>query len=275
MIIKKFFIYLKNYIENTYFLSIFLLNPIANKSWKKQTYSKSHINKSGENYHDKFFNFQGRKIIWELEKKIILNFIKKLNKDNCLSHLDFASGSGRIAILLKNIFQDQYLVDISKSMLDRSRVDLPNAKIINQDFRNENLLQDKKFDLITAFRFFPNAEPALRNEAFKYLSDHLKSNGHILINNHRNFWSIPLFFKRLTFRSDGFGMTHKEIKHLVEFYNLKILDYFSIGVLTSKEKSKYFYPWIIIDKVENFILRIFNSNHKFGYNVIYVIKKNV
>ena len=110
MIIKKFFIYLKNYIENTYFLSIFLLNPIANKSWKKQTYSKSHINKSGENYHDKFFNFQGRKIIWELEKKIILNFIKKLNKDNCLSHLDFASGSGRIAILLKNIFQDQYLL---------------------------------------------------------------------------------------------------------------------------------------------------------------------
>ena len=82
-------------------------------------------------------------------------------------------------------------MDISSSMLDGKEEKLKNSKIIIEDFRKTNSLSEKKFDLITAFRFFPNAEPVLRQKAMKFISDHIKDKGYIIFNNHKNFWSIP------------------------------------------------------------------------------------
>ena len=39
-------------------------------------------------------------------------------------------------------------------MLDGKEEKLKNSKIIIEDFRKTNSLSEKKFDLITAFRFF-------------------------------------------------------------------------------------------------------------------------
>ncbi len=105
----------------------------------------------------------------------------------------------------------------------------------------------------------------------KFISDHLDDNGILILNNHLNFWSIPLFFSRLTFRSNGFGMTHQELVNLVKMNNLKIYKYKSIGLLTNKEKSSII-PWKLISKVENFLYNK-NPNHLMGYNVIYLIGK--
>ena len=58
----------------------------------------------------------------------------------------------------------------------------------------------------------------------KFISDHLDDNGILILNNHYNFWSIPLFFSRLTFRSNGFGMTHQELVNLVKMNNLESIN---------------------------------------------------
>ncbi len=259
--------YIKNYFSDTKFYSIFLLKPLKKKNWGEKNYTTSHFNK-GEDYHQRFENLPGRKIIWNLEKKIIDIF---LNNKKLYNQLDFASGTGRISKFLENKITDQSLLDASEKMLEYSKtiLDINKTTFIHKDFTKINL--NKKFDLITAFRFFPNAEPFLRKNAMSFISNHLSDNGILVLNNHLNFWSIPFLLQRLTFRSNGFGVTHKEIQKLVENNNLKIYQYKSIGLITSKEKSVIL-PWRIISKLENFLFKIY-SNHLLGYNVVYLIGK--
>ena len=259
--------YIKNYFRDTKFYSIFLTKPLGKKNWGMKDYTTSHFNK-GEDYHLRFENLPGRKNIWNLEKKIINNFLSNKKLHN---QLDFASGTGRIAKFLENRIDSQHLLDSSKKMLDYSKTifDLNKTTFTHEDFTKIKL--NKKFDLITAFRFFPNAEPFLRKSAMSFISDHLNENGILIFNNHKNFWSIPFLIERMTFRSNGFGMTHKEIKELVKINNLKIYQYKSVGLITNKEKSLII-PWKLIAKLENFFVRIY-SNHLLGYNVIYLIGK--
>ena len=262
--LKNFFV---NYFKKTKFYAIFLFKPLKKKYWKVKDYTTSHYNK-GEDYHEKFEKLVGRKIIWDLEKKIITEFLddKKISH-----HLDFASGTGRIAQFLEKNTDHQYLLDSSKKMLEHAKkiLDINKSTFFDEDFTKINL--DKKFDLITAFRFFPNAEIFLRKSAMKFISEHLSNNGIIIMNNHYNFWSLPFIFSRLTFRSNGFGMTHKEIIELVKNCNLKIYQYRSIGLMTNKEKSLII-PWALISKLENLFFRIF-SKHLLGYNVLYIVGK--
>ena len=156
-------------------------------------------------------------------------------------------------------------------MLEHAKkiLDINKSTFFDEDFTKINL--DKKFDLITAFRFFPNAEIFLRKSAMKFISEHLSNNGIIIMNNHYNFWSLPFIFSRLTFRSDGFGMSHKEVKELVESNHLKIYKYKSIGLITNKER-KTILPWSFVSKFENYFYKKF-SNHLIGYNVLYLIGK--
>ena len=210
--------FIKNYFRNTKFYAIFLLKPLKKEYIDKKNYTSSHFNK-GEDYHIKFEKLPGRKIMWDLEKKIISDFIDNKEINN---HLDFASGTGRIAKFLEKNNKEQYLLDSSKKMLEYAKKILNSNKstFIEDDFTKINL--NKKFDLITAFRFFPNAEFFLREKAMKFISEHLKYDGILIINNHYNFWSIPFFFSRLTFRNNGFGMSHKEIVKLVKRYYLRL-----------------------------------------------------
>ncbi len=267
MKITEFKNFIINYLKNTKFYAIFLIKPLKKKYRNSKDYTTSHFNK-GEDYHDRFEKLIGRKIIWDLEKKIIEDF---LNNTKISNHLDFASGTGRIAKFLEKNTKEQYLIDSSEKMLEHAKkiLDKNKSTFINQDFSKINL--NKKFDLITAFRFFPNAETFLRKEAMKFISEHLNDYGLLIINNHYNFWSIPLIFSRLTFRSNGFGMSHKEVLELVKTNNLKIYKYKSIGLLTNKEK-KTILPWNIVLKFENFLYKKY-SKHLMGYNVLYLIGK--
>ena len=265
LIVLKNFI--RNYFRNTKFYAIFLIKPLKKKYSKTKDYTTSHFDK-GEDYHTKFEQLPGRKIVWDLEKKIITDYIE--DKKNFI-HLDFASGTGRIVKFLEQHNKEQFLIDSSKKMLDYAKkiLNLNKSTFIDEDFTKINL--NKKFDLITAFRFFPNAEIFLREKAMKFISDHLDDNGILILNNHYNFWSIPLFFSRLTFRSNGFGMTHQELVNLVKMNNLRVYKYKSVGLLTNKERGSII-PWKLISKVENFLYKK-NPNHLMGYNVIYLIGK--
>ena len=257
--------FIKNYLRNTKFYAIFLLNPLKKEYIDKKDYTSPHFNK-GEEYHIKFEKLPGRKIMWDLEKKIINDFMDNREINN---HLDFASGTGRIAKFLENNCKEQCLLDSSKKMLEYAKkiLDSDKSTFIEDDFTKINL--DKKFDLITAFRFFPNAEFFLRESAMKFIAEHLKDNGILILNNHYNFWSVPFFFSRLTFRNNGFGMSHKEIVKLVKINNLKIHEYKSVGLLTYKDKSSII-PWNFISKFENYFYKK-KTNHLMGYNAIYLI----
>lgn len=256
-----------NYFNNTCFYAIFLRAPLEKKAWSFRDYTTSHFHK-GEDYQKRFETLPGRKIIWNIEKKILDKFLNGI--DN-IDHLDFAGGTGRISNYLHYKCKKRYLIDASAKMISQAKKNLGEVTFINKDFNNLKNF-DEKFDLITAFRFFPNAEPHLRDSAMKFISKHLSRNGFLIFNNHKNFWSIPFILKRLTFRSDGFGMTHYEVEKIVKKHNLQIIDYYSCGLLFESEKGRLI-PWKLIEILENFVHKLLHGS-KLGFNTLYLIKKN-
>lgn len=256
-----------NYFKDTCFYAIFLIKPLQKKTWGFKNYTTSHFNK-GEDYHHRFDNLPGRKIIWNIEKKILDNFLRIMQN---IDHLDFAGGTGRISSYIHNKCRKRYLIDVSEKMINQAKKNLKEVVFINKDFRQiENF--NEKFDLITAFRFFPNAEPYLRDQAMNFITKHLNKGGYVIFNNHKNFWSIPFIFKRLTFRSNGFGMTHYEIESILKKYNLKIVDSHSCGLFFETEKGR-FTPWRLLEKLE-IVFHKFLHQRRLGFNTLYLVKKN-
>jgi len=234
-------------------------------------YSYTHLTK-GSSYHQAFSKYPGRKMIWELEQETLNIIVYELG--SIKTHLDFAGGTGRIAGVIEDYCDEQYILDISPEMLKVASENLSKAKIICADFTdNPSELGQKKFDLITAFRFFPNAEPVLREAAMEFISNKLNEGGILICNNHRNFWSIPYFVQRLTYSGGSTGMSNNEMITLANQHGLKFTQVYSMGVIPQTEK-KAMLPWKAIKIIERFIFSLLGNKHQRGYAVIYVFEKN-
>ena len=99
------------------------------------------------------------------------------------SCLDFACGTGRIASVACRHFGKVVSVDISQSMLQYA------PKHRNVQYLCSDIIRDPlehSFDVATAFRFFLNAEPELREAALRALHRHLVRGGRLVCNVHMN-----------------------------------------------------------------------------------------
>ena len=226
-------------------------------------YSKSHIAlEKGKVYESNFSRYKYRKLMWELEKKLLLKF----NFTNYV-HLDFACGTGRILSLINSL--NKTGIDISPSMIEVCKGKVNNANLIVGDFRDKKLLKSK-FDLITVFRFLPNAEHQLKKDAFNFFKENLKDDGILIFNNHRSFWSLSyVFFRFFGFELFKEGMTHKDALYLIDKYGFKLINCYSLGLIPQTDK-KAILPFFLTKIIENFNLRLFSKFHQLGYNNIYV-----
>jgi SAM-dependent methyltransferase len=111
------------------------------------------------------------------------------------SLLDFACGTGRITRLAEPHFRRVVGVDVSEAMLQRARA-AGNQDYVMQDLTRHPL--NEKFSVITAFRFFLNAEPALRRDALGAIKNHLAPGGRLVCNIHMNSRSVMGLIYRLT-----------------------------------------------------------------------------
>jgi len=119
---------------------------------------------------------------WEsVEKPLLEKLFAELRDSGTQDVLDFAAGTGRITALAAQYFPRVTAVDISGDMLAHAPADA-NVRRICQDITVEPL--DEQFDLCTAFRFFLNAEPSLREAALTAIWGALKSGGYLLANIH-------------------------------------------------------------------------------------------
>lgn len=97
-------------------------------------------------------------------------------------------------MLVEEMFCTSYGMDVSDSMLKIARERSKKAVIEKRDLALNPL--EKRFDVITAFRFFLNAEPSLRNEALMSIHKHLDENGILVVNIHVNKWSpLGIFYQ--------------------------------------------------------------------------------
>lgn len=157
----------------------------------ESSYRESHKGK-GDDYQADFSADVNphRAMVWSLEKRALTRMVSKLYPARAPRHLDFACGTGRILAHLAPLVADSTGVDISASMLELARRSAPAATIIEADLTRQNPIADERFDLITAFRFFPNAEPSLRSAVMRILASQLCEGGHLIFNNHKNETSL-------------------------------------------------------------------------------------
>ena len=156
---------------------------------RTDSYRVSHLHK-GTDYHETFSLLPYRAMIWRLEQRLLLKLVRKHFVAEPPRYLDFACGTGRILGYLSPYCRSAVGVDVSASMLDVARRTGTRAEILEADITRCDELCEREFDLITAFRFFPNAEQQLRQEAFGALARHLSGEGILVFNNHKNDRSL-------------------------------------------------------------------------------------
>lgn len=121
--------------------------------------------------------------LWrKIEKPLVENIFRSLGGPTrrCL---DFACGTGRIAQVASAYFQQVVGVDVSPAMVQFASV-AKNVSLRIVDITREDI--GETFDVATAFRFFLNAEDALRREALSALRRHLCDEGRLVCNIHIN-----------------------------------------------------------------------------------------
>jgi predicted TPR repeat methyltransferase len=247
-------------------LGILRLRPVGPSGG----YGESHLAK-GEQYHDRFATWAGRALMFECEKAFIAHVV---SGRPLRTYLDFASGTGRLLDVLAPHAEATVALDVSASMLNTARMRHPDVTYVTADFRTGPIVEigGTRFDLITAFRFFANAEPALRVAAMTFLADRLDAGGVMIVNNHRNFWSLPYVTQRLIGRKHAqYGMTDGEFRALAAGAGLRVVEHASFGVLPQTDRVALL-GWRATRTGERANARWLARRHTAGYDVIYVLQ---
>jgi SAM-dependent methyltransferase len=203
---------------------------------KKLKYRDSHKGRrKGIEYHNDYLTDNYKLFVWEWEKKVLLDILKKHVNKTADRYLDFACGTGRILTHMENYFPSSIGVDVSPSMLAEAKKHSAKSELILEDITAKDIFAPDSFSVITAFRFFRYAENDLRMKVFEKLHSILKNDGVLIFNNHMNRNSITDIVKRLYQKIKGIeGEAHplsiNGIKKRLDSVGFEIVDIYHYAV---------------------------------------------
>lgn len=240
----------------------------------KNSYSNSHLTKDfGIRYNSGYSKDTHDHRLWLLEKEVLRRIMLKYFKLKVKNYLDFACGTGRLLEVFENNSINSSGIDISKEMLKEAKKKYKKSKLIQGDLTKNPYLFKQKFDLITAFRFFLNAEDSLRKKALIALYKNLKDDGILIINIHGNKYSIrhlSLLFRKIFSKAKLNEMSYLKLKMLLKENKFKIIELYGIGFLPYI-LSHYLTKKVWL-KLERFLIKLKFLN-LFGIDLILVCKK--
>jgi SAM-dependent methyltransferase len=234
----------------------------------------------GITYDASFENLPYRKMVWGWEKEVLGGAIRRIRQEKPqIRYLDFACGTGRILNFLEVYVDEAVGLDISPSMLEVAARNVKNAKLIRGDATREEILEQSSVDLVTAFRFFLNAQPTLREEALRAIYRILKDEGYLIFNIHMSKGSVLERILRVYYgirkRRDKQvkAVSIEEIRSLLERMNFRIIGLHHYGVLPVYYEGQRSLIGVI-DAFEQALARIplFKSYSRY---VIYICRKRV
>jgi predicted TPR repeat methyltransferase len=170
--------------------------------------------------------------IWEREQ-VLLDRIVRQHVPHRDSYLDFACGTGRVLSHVEPHFRTAVGLDISETMLTVARERVRTATLVQADAtRDPAALHQQRFDFVTAFRFFLNAQPSLRDAAMAFLASTLKNeDSRLLFNVHGNRHSTRalLAAKAMITREQFASMSVRESIELAARHGLEVIEWHGIG----------------------------------------------
>jgi predicted TPR repeat methyltransferase len=206
-----------------------------------------------------------------MEREYLTEVVERLvpSRDR---YLDFACGTGRVIGFLYSEFGTSQGVDISESMLDIARKKNIDAEFIEGDITQNADIVGGDYDLVTAFRFFLNAQDSLRLTVMKALAGKLSKDGVLVFNVHNSRPSLLWLQNRIT---DIFlgrkkaSMSRDQVVSFVGQAGLRVLETKALGFIP-KWTCKVLRPklWRFLDTLLSRVWLL----KECGSHVIYVCK---
>jgi SAM-dependent methyltransferase len=155
---------------------------------EKIDYRQMHLDPvKAERFDVSFMRAPYRAMVWRWEKELLTCLAHRIRTTTGnISYLDFACGTGRILAHLECSADRSAGVDISPAMLHVAARHVRRSELVCGDMTRNRLFPDQSFDLVTAFRFFLNADAKLRDETVAAISKSLKDGGYLIFNIHMN-----------------------------------------------------------------------------------------
>ena len=234
-------------------------------------YRQSHLAK-GPSYQAKFSENPRRRLTWKIEQRILDTIFDRYITQRQVDYLDFACGTGRILKHLEGRVSSSTGVDLSPSMLKVASDRTSHSQLYQVDITRDPTPSNASYDLITAFRFFPNAEQQLREDAIRQLSSLLREDGLLVFNNHRSTSFIRnRIARRITRGKRGNrGMSSREVLKLIQWAGLEVVATYHTEVVPESE-SQLFYPRWCVEIAESICARVPLAS--LAHDVVYVCQR--
>jgi SAM-dependent methyltransferase len=149
------------------------------------TYRTSHLGSAKAETYERDYDQSFLGQFWRtVEKPLLLDLLDEVypNGLGSCEHLDVACGTGRILAALAPKTRSSTGVDISPDMLRHAAERVPDAVVEVADIAELDRVES--VDLVTAFRFFLNAEDELRQAALQAIWKALRPGGYLVANVH-------------------------------------------------------------------------------------------
>lgn len=222
-----------------------------------EDYRRSHQGK-GLDYNEKFSHYPHRSVAWGIEQRILLGILHaRFPTPGAVRLLDFACGTGRILRLFEDRVGTSTGVDVADSMLQVAQATLTRSELLLADVTRSSSFDNRRFDLITAFRFFPNAEHALRDSAMAKLASLLASDGLLIFNNHLRCTGTTMRARRVLQRLGRpqterrlHCMSDSEVEQLVATHGLHIVERHHLALMPVLKEKRSFLPQAVLTRIE-------------------------
>jgi len=171
--------------------------------------------------------------IWRLEQPVLSGILRRHFPDGIPDLLDFACGTGRILSFVRPAAASATGVDVSEAMIREARTKVKDARLILGDVTTDPtvLPAGTDFDCVTCFRFFLNAEPALRDAGVRAVAGVLRRDGKFVFNNHGNRTSLlrlVVGIRKLLGMETQNVLACRELEALVERHGFRVIETHSV-----------------------------------------------
>lgn len=162
------------------------------------------------------------------EHRILREVLARLYPKGVDRYVDFACGTGRITALVEPYARASIGIDVSESMIAIARPKCLRTTFVVADVTTSPV-SIEPVDLVTAFRFFGNAQPGLRAAALRAIAAIARPGGHLILNNHRNPRSLHNLLLRVAGEPQELDLAYGRMDRLLRQHGFEIVETHAIA----------------------------------------------